>query len=180
VCGFNNNPFAPFQIDVSKAIKAGDNEVMVGIRDAWYGRTFSPKEPMKVRRQFNLPLSYFGQGFQNLDYPIWNNPNSGILEIPTFLSVGKVYASDVFVKPSVAKKQLGAEITVTNPTGAAASGEISGPRLTTKPARPPKHLCPSRLRLRQTAMQCSMSAMPGPMPNCGGPTRRICIASAPR
>jgi hypothetical protein len=108
---------------------------------------------MKVRRQFNLPLSYFGQGFQNLDYPIWNNPNSGILEIPTFLSVGKVYASDVFVKPSVAKKQLGAEITVTNPTGAAASGEISGPRLTTKPARPPKHLRPSRLRLRQTAMR---------------------------
>jgi hypothetical protein len=46
------------------------------------------------------------------------------LEIPTFHSVGKVYASDVFVKPSVAKKQLGAEITVTNPTGAAASGEI--------------------------------------------------------
>jgi hypothetical protein len=32
---------------------------------------------MKLRRQFNLPLSYFGQGFQNMDYPIWNNPNSG-------------------------------------------------------------------------------------------------------
>jgi beta-galactosidase/beta-glucuronidase len=43
LCGFNNNPFAPFQIDVSKAIKAGDNEVMVGIRDAWYGRTFDRK-----------------------------------------------------------------------------------------------------------------------------------------
>jgi beta-galactosidase len=124
LCGFNKNPFAPFQIDVSKAIKAGDNEVTVGIRDAWYGRTFDPKNPIKLRRQFNLPISYFGQGFQNMDYPIWNNPNSGILEIPTFHSVGRVYASDVFVKPSVAKKQLGAEITVNNPTGAAVSGEI--------------------------------------------------------
>ena len=124
LCGFNNNPFAPFQIDVSKAIKAGDNEVTVGIRDAWYGRTFNPKSPAKLRRTFNIPLSYFGQGFQDMDYPIWNNPNSGILEIPTFHSVGKVYTRDVFVKPSVANKQLNAEITVTNPTGAAASGEI--------------------------------------------------------
>jgi beta-galactosidase len=124
-CGFNKNPFAPFQIDVSKAIKAGENEIMVGIRDAWYGRTFNPRKPMELRRAFNLPLSYFGQGFQQLDYPIWNNPNSGILEIPTFHSVGQVYTSDVFVKPSVARKQLNADITLSNPSNAAVSGEVA-------------------------------------------------------
>ncbi len=124
LCGFNKNPFAPFQIDVSDAVKAGDNEIMVGIRDAWYGRTHNPKNPMKLRRGFNLPISFFGQGFQDLDYPIWNNSNSGILETPTFTSVGAVYASDVFAKPSFANKQLGMEITVNNPTDAAVSGEI--------------------------------------------------------
>ena len=125
LCGFNKNPFAPFQIDVSKALKAGDNEILVGIRDAWYGRTFNPKNPMKFRQNFNLPISFFGQGFQDLDYPVWNNAKSGILETPTFTSVGAVYASDVFVKPSVAKKRLDAEITVNNPTSAAVSGEIA-------------------------------------------------------
>jgi hypothetical protein len=124
LCGFNNNPFAPFQIDVSKAVKAGPNEILVGIRDAWYGRTFNPKNPMKFRRGFNLPVSFFGQGFQDLDYPIWNNAKSGILETPTFNAAGAVYASDVFVKPSVAKKQLSAEITIDNTTNAAVSGEI--------------------------------------------------------
>ena len=124
LCGFNNNPFAPFQIDVSDAVKAGNNEIMVGIRDAWYGRTFNPKNPLKLRRSFNLPYSFFGSGFQDLDYPIWNNAKSGILEIPTFNSVGKVYASDVFAKPSFTDKKLGMEITVNNPTNAAVSGEI--------------------------------------------------------
>jgi len=124
LCGFNDTPFAPFQIDVTKAIKAGENEVLVGIRDAWYGRTFNPKSPLKLRKTFNIPLSYFGQGFQDLDYPIWNNPKSGILETPTFHSVGPVYTGDVFVKPSVANRRLDAEITLNNPSGTAVSGEI--------------------------------------------------------
>ena len=36
-CGFDKDPFARVQIDVTRAIKPGANEVWVGIRDAWYG-----------------------------------------------------------------------------------------------------------------------------------------------
>ena len=142
LCGFNKNPFAPFQIDVSDAVKAGENEIMVGIRDAWYGRTYNPKNPMNLRRIFNLPISFFSQGFQDLDYPIWNNPASGILEIPTFTSVGAVYASDVFAKPSFANKQLGMEITVNNPTDAAVSGEIQWAAIDDKTGQVAKTFAP--------------------------------------
>ncbi|MDQ3814278.1 MAG: hypothetical protein M3347_10050, partial [Armatimonadota bacterium] len=125
-CGFNKNPFAPFSIDVTKGIKPGQvNEVWVGIRDAWYGYSTNPKDPMKLRRKFNLPLSFASQGWQQLAYPVWDQFQSGILSAPTFVAAGPVYTADVFVKPSVAKKQLEAEITLANPSGSAASGEIA-------------------------------------------------------
>ena len=59
---------------MTRAIRTGRNEVCVGIRDAWYGRSASPTDPMKLRKTFNLPKKFFGDGFQDLAYPIWNHP----------------------------------------------------------------------------------------------------------
>lgn len=123
-CGFDKNPFARVQIDVTRGLKPGVNEIRVGIKDAWYGRTANPANPLKLRRTFNLPAKFFGDGFQDLAYPIWNHPQSGILVTPELVAAGSVYASDVFVKPSVARKELAATVTLTNPTGAAATGEL--------------------------------------------------------
>jgi len=125
-CGFEKNPFARFQVDVTRGIKPGaTNEVWVGIRDAWYGRSADPKRPLKLRKTFNYPIGLFNQGFQDLDYPVWNCPQSGILATPVFVATGGgVYAEDVFVKPSVATKRLAVETTVINTTDSAASGEV--------------------------------------------------------
>jgi beta-galactosidase len=124
-CGFEKNPFCRFQIDVTKGVKPGQtNEVWVGIRDAWYGRTADPDRPLKLRRTFNTPLKFFHDGFQDLDYPIWNSPQSGILCTPRFVAAGGIYASDVFVKPLVDKKQLEADVSLTNGMGRDVSGEI--------------------------------------------------------
>jgi beta-galactosidase len=125
-CGFEKNPFAPFQMDVTKGIKAGQtNEIWVGIRDAWYGRSADPKRPLKLRKTFNYPIGLFNQGFQDMDYPVWNCPQSGILATPAFVATGGgVYAGDVFVKPSVAQKRLEADASLNNTTGAEVSGEI--------------------------------------------------------
>ncbi len=125
-CGFGKNPFAPFQVDVTKGIKAGRvNEIWVGIRDAWYGRSTDPQRPLKLRKTFNYPIGLFSQGFQDLDYPVWNCPQSGILATPTLEAAGGgVCVADVFVKPSVARKRLQAEVVVNNTTAQTASGEI--------------------------------------------------------
>ncbi len=126
MCGFNRTPFARFNVDVSKAIKPGVNEIQVGIKDAWYGFTHNPNDPMKLRRMFNYPAGegWFGRGFMDFAYPVWSNPQSGMLEAPIFTAAGAVYASDVFVKPSVAKKELAAEITLNNTTNAEQRGAI--------------------------------------------------------
>ncbi len=114
-CGFNPNPFARFAIDVSRAVHPGINTLEVGIRDAWYGFENNPQQPMKLRRMFNLPVSYFHQGFQDLAYPIWNAPQSGILACPRFLCMGSAYASNVFIQPSTAQKTLTAKVKIRNP-----------------------------------------------------------------
>ncbi|MCF7730090.1 MAG: hypothetical protein K9N23_00300, partial [Akkermansiaceae bacterium] len=125
-CGFGKNPFAPLQVDVTKGIKAGQvNEVWVGLRDSWYGRSADPQRPMKLRKTFNYPIGLFSQGFQDMDYPVWNCPQAGILATPTFVAAGGgVYAADLFVKPSVARKRLEAEATLNNATAGEATGEI--------------------------------------------------------
>ncbi len=123
-CGFSNAPFAPMQIDLSAAIKPGLNEIWVGIRDAWYARAANPDKPLKLRKTFNIPLSMFHEGFQDLSYPIWNLPQSGILKTPVFSSAGSTYASDVFTLPSVANKQMSVQVTLHNAASTASTVEV--------------------------------------------------------
>jgi hypothetical protein len=125
-CGFSKDPFARFTVDVTRAVKPGAvNELQVGIRDAWYGYYNDPKDPLKLRRHWNVPVRFLGSGFQDMVYPEWNHPQSGILETPVFTTAGgPVYAADVFVKPSVAHKRLAVEVTVNNPAGQDAAGAV--------------------------------------------------------
>ncbi len=123
-CGFNKNPFVLFDIDVTKAIRPGVNEVLVGIRDAWYAYSYPPSDPSKLRRQFNLPPKFLGDGFQRLAYPIWNHAESGLLQTPEFWVAGRARAADVFVRPSVARKELAADITVSNPGAEAVTARV--------------------------------------------------------
>ena len=123
-CGFNKDPFARFAIEVTEAVKPGVNEVWVGIRDAYYGYSANPDDPMKLRRTFNYPLSVTERGFQHLAYPVWHHFQSGILVTPEFVVAGRAYASDVFCKPSVTRRELGLEVTVSNPVERPVSGDV--------------------------------------------------------
>ena len=122
--GFDKNPLARLQFDITKAVKPGINEIAVGIKDAWYGRASDPKNPMLLRKTFNLPANLFTAGFQQFVYPVWNQKASGILGTPKLVAAGPAYAADVFVKPSVARKELGLEVTLKNPGTAPVSGEL--------------------------------------------------------
>ena len=51
-----------------------------------------PNDPMKLRKMFNLPLSFTHNGFQHLAYPIWNGFQSGILATPELIVGGPTYA----------------------------------------------------------------------------------------
>ena len=124
LCGFNKNPFVKWDCDISKVIKPGSNEVWVGIRDAWYGFSSNPHDPMKLRKNFAIPLANQRMGFLDLAYPVWSNFASGMLVTPSLTVAGSTTVSDVFVKPSVSTKSLGCDVTVRDNSGNGASGEI--------------------------------------------------------
>jgi beta-galactosidase len=124
LCGFDKNPFARLQFDITKAVRPGVNEVWVGIKDGWYGYQADPADPLKLRRRWNLPLKFFSNGFQELVYPIWNQTRMGIVGTPQWIAAGPTYTADVFCKPSVADKRLGVEITIQNNRPAAAQASV--------------------------------------------------------
>jgi beta-galactosidase len=94
---------------------------------------------MKLRKMFNYPASWHNKGFMDLDYPVWHSFQSGILNTPTFVAAGgPAYVSDVFVQPSVAKKQMIADIEVTNPGDKPVTGEIQWEAINVKTGKSEK------------------------------------------
>ena len=160
LCGFDKNPFARVQIDVTKAVKPGVNEVWVGIRDACYGRSTNPNDPMKLRKTFNVPWKYFHDGWQDMAYPVWNHPQSGILVTPEFVAAGPAYASDVFCKPSVARKELALEVTLKNPTAKEVAGEVVCQAVNAKTNEVEKSFAPKPFTLAAGAEQALAIAEP--------------------
>jgi len=120
-CGFNKNPFVNWTCDATPAVHAGDNELMVGIRDAWYGFHQDPADPAGIRSNFAFPGTNDHQGFLRLDYPVWACFASGMLDTPTLTVGGKTFTSDVFVKPSLQKKRLDADVTLSGHGNASVS-----------------------------------------------------------
>ncbi|RYG23194.1 hypothetical protein EON82_14785, partial [bacterium] len=112
--GFNKNPFVKWSCDATPGVKEGVNEILVGIRDAWYGFEQDPKEPSSIRKHFAMPSTFQRNGFLLLHYPVWNCFKSGLLDTPELTVGGRTFAHDVFVKPSVAKKRLDADVTLRN------------------------------------------------------------------
>ena len=169
LCGFDKNPFARVQIDVTKGVKPGINELWVGIRDAYYGYSTNPNDPMKLRRTFNYPLSITSRGFQDLAYPVWNHAQSGILVTPEFVVAGPAYVSDVFCKPSVAKKELALEVTVSNPTAREVAGEVVCQAVNAKTGEAEKTFAPKPFALAAGAAQTLAIAEPWANPRLWWP-----------
>lgn len=115
--GASYDPLVRWDVDVTPAAKAGPNVLEVGIRDPYYAYSGSPTNPMKRRKTFNYPLSFFGRGFQDFGYPVWNASYAGILETPVLTVTGPVAVTDAFVRPQVRTEgnRLEADVTLANP-----------------------------------------------------------------
>ncbi len=120
-CEGNTTPCAAWDADITRAVIPGkDNEVVVAIKDLYYAIA-STGDGKSARTLFNYPTSWFysgahgGGAMRNADFPVLLQvQGAGILETPTLTIAGPVYVADVFVKPSVARKELGLEITLHN------------------------------------------------------------------
>ena len=111
-CGSTKNQFAAWDCDITAAVKFGKvNEIVVGIKDTFYGLADQGNAP---HPQF-LPFSFFRYSSDKLDMPVLYHTETGLLRTPTLVTAGPAYTSDVFALPSVKAKTLGLEVTVHNP-----------------------------------------------------------------
>ncbi len=119
-------PYAIWDVDLTAALKPGINEVWLGIKDTYYA--LNPSDGKNPRFSFVLPTEFFNsnQGVSmQLDYPVWNHMENGILQEPSIIVSGPVYTSDVFALPSVRTHSLGLELTLHNPGTLAVEAEVS-------------------------------------------------------
>lgn len=125
-CAGNSTPCAAWDADVTAAIVPGkNNEIVVAIKDLYYA-VESLGDGKSIRTLFHYPADWFysgshgGGATRNADFPVLLQvQGAGIFETPTLTMTGPVYVADVFTKPSVARQELGLEITLRNPTATA-------------------------------------------------------------
>ena len=114
-CGFTRVPLAPWDCDITKAVKPGQmNELLVGIKDSYYAW------PKNTAQGFWMPLNMKGQQWstENMDFPVAYHLESGMLLSPELVVTGQAYTADIFAMPSVKNHTLALQITLNNPSAA--------------------------------------------------------------
>lgn len=133
LCGERKSVLVPWDLDITRAVKPGAvNTLVIGIKSPGYAvdgktptSTFSRNQYRHFPRRDKFPamLRYVdsvvptskGEG---------NGLEVGLVNPVKLVVAGSPYSADVFVKASVAKKSLEAEIEVLNPGTAVAQLEI--------------------------------------------------------
>ena len=119
-CGGATTMLVPWDCDVSASIQPGaTNEIEMVIKDVYYAfstrkgpfshTAYTPYEGV-MRKLDNMWVGL------SMDFPVANDPDSGILATPEFITCGSVYTADAFVRSSVQRKELSMDVTVTNAT----------------------------------------------------------------
>lgn len=126
-CGASKNMYARWACDVSKAIRPGQvNQIAVVIKDPYYAidPSLSNKplvEKYGLRAFYRVPVAKVTMEAicRMVDMPINVGADNlikvGLWEPVHLVTVGPVYTEDAFAKPSVAREELGLELTLRNP-----------------------------------------------------------------
>jgi hypothetical protein len=117
--GGNFGGFEPFDVDITEAVKAGDNELLVGVCD-WTGifldRTTEFGEIRGDLRDVPRDQALSPVGGLTSSYGIWDDVK--------LVTHAPLFVSDLFIKSSVEKARLTVDVTVTNETAAAAETTV--------------------------------------------------------
>ncbi|RYX81539.1 beta-galactosidase [bacterium] len=110
--GSHFDSFLPFDLDVTSALKAGSNELLVGVRKSNLFNKVSPDYPNWLRRTYPN-----GSNMDNL-VGIWNDV--WLVGLPA------VRADDAFMQSDVAGDTLRAQVTLRNDTATAQRVRVGG------------------------------------------------------
>jgi beta-galactosidase len=125
------NTRVPWQLDVTPFVKPGLNELAIIVKGPWYGLSAGRGESLNKSR--NLPPDFWKWHRQTGTFEPSTKGDTdgmpmGLTDPVALITAGApVYVSDVFVKPQVVGGQvLRAEVTVTNPSAAEVTAQVTG------------------------------------------------------
>jgi hypothetical protein len=113
-CGFDDTPLANWDCDITRAAQPGKtNELVIGIKDWYYALPdLGAVEGGHLTYEPTGWVTKYGPA--KFTFPVWNHPESGIIQAPSLVVAGAVYTSDVFARASVAQKSLRLDLTEQN------------------------------------------------------------------
>jgi beta-galactosidase len=118
LCAWSKNHSTAWQPDITAGIRAGQsNEIVVAVKDRYYSLD-AGKDPKGWRGCWNLPDEFLtsNQGVANRhQLAIAADPTCGLTEPVALVAAGPTYLADAFVKTSVQRQELAAELTLANP-----------------------------------------------------------------
>ena len=128
--GGSKGCFTEWTVDATPAVKPGEvNEIVFTIKDAWYSFSRGGRfGEIGVRSRFNVTPEVMGNNWigQDFDMPTHGHFRSGLLETPSLIVGGPVYAADVFVKTWVTRDEMEVEVEIHNPSAQAVEVAVSG------------------------------------------------------
>jgi beta-galactosidase len=122
LAGEHTGVWIPWDLDVTRYVEAGKvNEIALAVKGSYYAYDYT-RGSGDLNSTRNLPRDR--NDWSRWVAPIWPSTKGdgegleyGIVNPVRLVAAGEVYAEDVFVKPSVKRKELVADVTVRN-TGA--------------------------------------------------------------
>ena len=170
--GGRQSVLVPWDLDISKAVRPGvANTITIGIKSAWYGLdSNNPNKVESLDHLRNMPR----QGdfmkrryFVDALYPSSKGEGEGLavgLVNPVKLVVtGPAYTSDIFIRTSVAKKRLDADLEIANPTAEPLDLSVNCEALNEKTRQVEKTFEPVEIKL--AAGQTGKAALGGDWSN---------------
>jgi len=123
LAGTHRGVWVPWDLDVSKLIRPGEvNEIAVAVKGTYYAMDKKALGNQTLMAMRNRPLDR--KKWTRWVAPIYPSTKGdgdgyvyGIVNPVTLVSTGNAYTEDVFIRPSVEKKRLEADVTVRNTSG---------------------------------------------------------------
>jgi len=163
--GTHKGVWIPWDLDVSQFVEPGKvNELVVAVKGSWYafdGEHHSATPQENRCRPFDATQGRYWVAPMNPSTKgDGDGRHYGIVNPVTLVSAGSAYTADVFIKPSVERKSLAAEVTVRNTTGRARAVTVACDAVNDKTGQVEKTFARVELRVPPNATAVA---------NLGGP-----------
>lgn len=119
--GAHKGVLVPWDLDITKGIEPGKvNEIAVAVKSSWYAMDPGPRKET-IQRARNTPRTHLR--WRRFVAPIYPSAKGegqgtdfGLVNPVTLIAAGPAYVADAFVRTSVAKKRLDADLELVNTT----------------------------------------------------------------